>query len=112
MIPKNQDSIGAILAVGLLCITAGCVVAIFTVPIPSDNQTLVGQAVGTLLGLLGMVVSYFYGASVGQLKTQETLQTVADTAKIAQTTLSGTGAITPGEVTLQAGDKVEVKAEP
>lgn len=80
--------VSAILAIGLLTLVAIVTIFIMFYPIPTENETLVGQGYGSILSLAGMVVSYFYGTTTSSHKDRETIQTLADTAKTAQTTLS------------------------
>ena len=83
----TQDTIGAVVAVGVIVSTIIATGAIFLIRIPDNNQTLVGQAIGTLFSLTGVIVAFFYGSSAGQRKTQDTLNTMANTAKTAQAAL-------------------------
>lgn len=73
--------IAGILAVGLMTLTAIIVVTILFIPIPAANETLVGQSLGTVLSLLGIVVSFFYGTSTGNRRDRDTINTLAETAK-------------------------------
>lgn len=105
---EGQAQVAAIVAVGLLIITAFATLAVFMVPIPDKNETIVGQALGTLWSLLGVVVAFFYGTSTGNRKDSDTIATLAHTAQVAQS------ALTPHaqpDVVVPAGDSVTVKAE-
>lgn len=85
---QGQAKVAAAMAVGLLVITAVATTAIFVVPIPDKNETIVGQALGTLWSLLGVVVSFFYSTSTGNRKDAETIATLAQTAQVAQQALT------------------------
>lgn len=73
--------IAGVIAIGLTTLTFIMVVAILFFPIPSENETLVGQAFGTVLGLLGVIVAFFYGSSATSKQDSETISTLAETAK-------------------------------
>lgn len=105
---QGQARVAAIVAIGLLLITASATFAVFVVPIPDKNETIVGQALGTLWSLLGVVVAFFYGTSTGNRKDSETIATLAQTAQVAQS------ALTPNakpDVVVPSGETVTVKAE-
>ena len=105
---EGQAKVAAIVAVGLLLITAAATLAVFLVPIPDKNETIVGQALGTLWSLLGVVVAFFYGTSTGNRKDSETIAKLAETASVAQAAL--TPHVTP-DVVVPAGETVVVKAD-
>ena len=109
----GQARVAAILAVGLLVVTTGATLAVFMVPIPDKNETIVGQALGTLWSLLGVVVTFFYGTSTGNRKDSDTIATLAETAKVAQTALTppvdATLTIHPGETATVSASDTEPK---
>lgn len=110
---SGQARVAAIVAVGLLVITAAATMAVFIVPIPAKNETIVGQALGTLWSLLGVVVAFFYGTSTGNRKDSETIATLAETAKVAQSALTppldATVTIAPGETATVSASGSEPK---
>lgn len=105
---QGQARVAAIVAIGLLVITAAATLAVFLVPIPAKNETIVGQALGTLWSLLGVVVAFFYGTSTGNRKDSDTIATLAQTAQAVQKVLDP--AAKP-DVTVAAGETVTVKAD-
>ena len=105
---QGQARVAAIMAVGLLVITAVATAAIFIVPIPDKNETIVGQAIGSLLSLLGLVVGFFYGTSTGNRKDAETIATLAQTAQVAQQALTPNA--TP-DLVIKPGQPATIAAE-
>lgn len=105
---QGQARVAAIVAIGLLVITAAATLAVFVVPIPAKNETIVGQALGTLWSLLGVVVAFFYGTSTGNRKDSDTIATLAQTAQAVQKVLDPTA---KPDVTVAAGETVTVKAD-
>lgn len=105
---QGQARVAAIVAIGLLVITAAATLAVFLVPIPEKNETIVGQALGTLWSLLGVVVAFFYGTSTGNRKDSDTIATLAQTAQAVQKVLDPTA---KPDVTVAAGETVTVKAD-
>lgn len=110
MITEVQEKVAAILAVGILIVVVIATVAMFFIPIPEANQTIVGQAYGGLVALLGICVSFFYGTSTGNRKDKDIIATQADAIQKAQTTLSAQ-TTTPGQINLAPGAEVKVHAE-
>lgn len=105
---KWQAIVAAILAIGLLVITGVTTAAIFLIPIPAGNETIAGQAMGTLLGLLGLCVGFFYSVSSGNRKDAETIATQAKAITVAQ---QQQPIKSPDEtVTLDPGESATVKA--
>lgn len=104
---EGQAKVAAIVAVGLLIITAAATLAVFLVPIPEKNETIVGQALGTLWSLLGVIVAFFYGTSTGNRKDSDTIAKLAETANVAQNAL--TPASKP-DVVLEPGQSAKVAA--
>jgi hypothetical protein len=105
---EGQAQVAKIMAYGLLAITGLTTAAIFLVPIPKGNETIAGQALGTLWGLLGAVVLFFYSTSSGNRKDSETIATLAQTNSLAQ------AALTPSakpDVVVPAGETLTVKAD-
>lgn len=103
-----QAIVAAVLAIGLLVITGVTTAAIFLIPIPTGNETIAGQAMGTLLGLLGLCVGFFYSVSSGNRKDSDTIATLAKTTSIAQ---QQQPIKSPDEtVTLEPGESATVKA--
>lgn len=84
------EIIAAIIAIGLMTLTAIMTIIIMFFPIPAQNETLVGQGYGSILSLMGLVVGFFYGTSTSSRRDRETIGALADTAKQAQKTLSET----------------------
>jgi hypothetical protein len=105
---EGQAKVAAIVAVGLLIITAAATMAVFLVPIPDKNETIVGQALGTLWSLLGVVVAFFYGTSTGNRKDSDTIAKLAETASVAQTALNPNA---KPDVVLEPGQTTTVKAD-
>lgn len=104
----GQARVAGAIAIGLLVITAAATLAIFIFPIPERNETIIGQALGTLWSLLGVVVAFFYGTSTGNRKDSDTIATLAQTASVAQSAL--TPNIKP-DVVIPAGETVRVQAD-
>lgn len=105
---QGQARVAAIVAIGLLVITAAATLAVFVVPIPEKNETIVGQALGTLWSLLGVVVAFFYGTSTGNRKDSDTIATLAQTANAVQKVLDPNA---KPDVTVAAGEQITVKAD-
>ncbi len=97
----GQARIAGVLAIGLLVIAGASQIAVMAHPIPEGNETIAGQAIGSLYSLLGIVVGFFYGISSGNRKDSETIAAQAQTIA----TLTPTPAPT---VTVAAGDTVTV----
>lgn len=109
MISEIQEKVAAVLAIGILVVVLVATTAMFFIPIPEANQTIVGQAYGGLVALLGICVSFFYGTSTGNRKDKDIIASQAETINKAQSTLSAvTG--TPGEVKITPGHDVKVSA--
>lgn len=106
---EGQAKVAAIVAVGLLIITAVATIAVFLVPIPDKNETIVGQALGTLWSLLGVVVAFFYGTSTGNRKDSDTIAKLAETASVAQNALTPTK---PPDLVLEPGQNANIAATP
>lgn len=69
--------IAGTIAVGLTALTITIVMVILFLPIPPQNETLVGQAFGTVLSLMGVIVAFFYGSSTSSRRDSETINTLA-----------------------------------
>lgn len=95
------EIIAAVIAIGLLTLTAIMTIIIMFYPIPSQNETLVGQGYGSVLSLMGIVVGFFYGTSTSSRRDRETIGALADTAKQAQKTLSETTPLTGGATSIK-----------
>jgi hypothetical protein len=79
--------------------------------IPKDNINLITQGQTTLWNGWMLVLGYFFKTRINNPVDAETISNQAKTIKEAQTALGVAAGVTPGSVSLAAGDKVEVKAE-
>jgi hypothetical protein len=103
---------GAVVATALLGMLAVCLYVLLTRELPKSNEIMLSMVIGMITTKIGTIVDFHYGGSESNKKLAETVSTQAATAHTAQATLSSvTGASTPGEVNLQAGDQVKVTAE-
>lgn len=110
---KILNIIAGVIAIGLTLLTFIIVLVILFFPIPSENETLVGQAFGTVLSLLGVVVAFFYGSNTTSKQDSETISTLAETAKAVRKEHDDTRGTKPGEadVKLSPGESVTVAGE-
>jgi hypothetical protein len=74
---------GAFVAVAVIALNAVITVFIFTREIPQSNQTIVGQLLGSWLTSMGVIVGYFFVASISSRKKDEIIATQAKTAQVA-----------------------------
>jgi hypothetical protein len=79
--------------------------------IPKDNINLITQGQTTLWNGWMLVLGYFFKTRINNPVDAETISNQAKTIKEAQTALGVAAGATPGKVSLEPGDKVEVKAE-
>jgi len=79
--------------------------------IPKDNINLITQGQTTLWNGWMLVLGYFFKTRINNPVDAETISNQAKTIKDAQTALGVAAGVTPGKVSLEPGDKVEVKAE-
>lgn len=47
----------------VMALSVGLVMALFTVPVPTDNRDMVNFSAGVVLGWGGAVVSFYFGSS-------------------------------------------------
>lgn len=79
---------GAFVAIAVAAQNAVLTYVVLTREIPQNNQTIVGQLLGNALTLMGVIVGYFYVASVGSRKKDEVIATQAKTAQTAGAALA------------------------
>ena len=99
-------SVAGILAIGLLVMLILTSGAVFFVNIPMNNQTIVGQLIGTELSLLGVCVTYYFGSSANARMAQQSLADLSQSNLAAQTTLSAVNVAGTGKdsMNLKAGE--------
>ena len=78
------NATGLLVAVGLIGILAFVTWALVYVEIPDRNEASLIQLIGILSGSIVVLVSFFYGNSVGNKNKDETNNKLADLAQQAQ----------------------------
>lgn len=102
---KLLNIIAGVIAIGLLTLTVLMVVVILFIPIPSENESLVGQAFGTVLGLVSIVVAFFFGTNTTSKQDRDTINSLAEKATKTDSTVVGR------KVSLDPGEQVKVEAK-
>jgi hypothetical protein len=118
---------GAFVAVTVVCLMGWCLVlpyitAYFNIQVSDADHAAQNQIQTTISNVFVAVVSFFFGASAGTRKKDETIQTLATTADKAQNALPAVigavpgaapvGVAADGGVVLKAGQHVDVAAAP
>lgn len=103
-------TVAGIIAIGLLMMVAAVSFAVFYIAIPKGSETIVGQLVGTLLSLLGVVVAFYYGSSESSKMKDQLTKTQADTIQAAQAALPAIEGSAPS-IPVGPGETVVVKGE-
>lgn len=78
--------------------------------IPEKNSNLITQGQTTLYAGWMLILAFYYKSRANNPLDAETINSQAKTIKEAQTTLSAVAGTTPGQVNLEPGDQVKVKA--
>lgn len=94
----------------MLCGMLGfCLWALVFREVPEANQNALLVVIGILSGALGVVVNFYFGSTSTSKKQQETIGTLADTAKSAQAALPAVNGA--NVIPVAPGDSVVVKAD-
>lgn len=80
---------GAFVAVALVTILAFVTWALVYHEVPDKNSNALLLVLGVLTANVGVIVGFFYGSSVANQKKDDTIKTLADTAKTAGAALPG-----------------------
>lgn len=78
--------------------------------IPEKNSNLITQGQTTLYAGWMLILAFYYKSRVNNPVDADTINSQAKTIKEAQATLSAATGATPGQVNLEPGDQVKVKA--
>ncbi len=112
MVEKNMDTMGAIVACTVMAVYAFTVSAPYLLSLPdnADLLEIIKSNKSTVDLITTAVVMFYFGASVGRRKDQDSLNIMAHTAKQAQEALpvdSNSTTVIP----IASGEAVTVKAE-
>lgn len=119
MIQVDQRDIinwtGGLVAIGLIGIVGFLAWALVMRTVPTENQDAMLLLIGNLMGLLGIVVGFYFGSSSAAKKQADTIDKLATTAAAAAP--SGEGMlIKPGEsataTSTSAGTVIAPEARP
>lgn len=91
----------------VLCTMAFIAWALVYVEIPKANETTLVQFVGALQALAGLIVGFFFGSSHTSKQQAETLDKVAETARVA----TQTAAPMPPATMVGPGESVTVEGK-
>jgi hypothetical protein len=105
------DLEGAVVVTALLLMLGASLWYLLNNELPKTNEIIISMIIGMIVSKVGTIVDFRYGGSQQSRKQTDTNAVLANTAQAAQAALSAATNTSPGNVTLQAGDKVEVKAE-
>jgi hypothetical protein len=77
---RHINLAGSAIAIGLVVILAGITAALVFLDIPDQNQNNLTLLIGNLVGLVGLVVGFYFGSSSDTKKLVDTAHVVAKTA--------------------------------
>lgn len=109
--PGWLEQVGAVIALTVIAVYAFTVMAPYFLPAGTNPELiqLIDRNKGTVDTVTVAVVMFFFGASVGRSKDQESINVLAKTAQTAGQALAPEHAPT---VVMAPGDRVTVEAGP
>jgi hypothetical protein len=102
---------GAVVVTSLLVMLAVSLWYLLHNDLPKQNEIIISVIIGMLINKISTVVDFRYGGSQQSRKQSETNATLANTAQMAQATLSAATGVKPGSIELAQGEQVKIKAE-
>lgn len=108
---KVLNITGGLVALGLMVVLAFVTYALVYVEIPQNNNNSLTILIGFLSANVGSIVGFYFGSSVASKKQEETISTLAETAKTAQVSLSAVSPQPSPSIEIKPGETATVKAE-